>query len=386
MKIALVTGSAGDTHCGVGDYTYELAQHLALDAEVHLYFSKDHGPVNKPYEKLHSLFLHPLDGFSMLSLPSIKKELVNGQYDIVHIQYPSKGFGKSLLPGYLPENLAGMNSRSRIAVTLHEWSTSHPLRKLVIDQMIPRTDLFFVTNEAEMMAVSKRTKDRTIIAIPVGNVLDSQRELADVWNEAEGKPLIGWPEVQGPATREPWSIFHYGLPAKGKGFKKMLEALHVMREAGKKPILYLGGEFPEGSNLREHVLGLITEFELTDAVVRVGHIPQDKLAQFATRCMLGVFPFAEGFSSKRSSVASISHLELPLVVGHGSTEEHPYYAPDENNPTSLAVMLIDLLSGRLEKEWNEVIARQRDFARRFSFTNVASSHLDMYNKIRKLDT
>ncbi|MCB1216071.1 glycosyltransferase family 4 protein [bacterium] len=386
MKIALVTGSAGDTHCGVGDYTYELAQHLALDGEVHLYFSKDHGPVRRPFEKLHTLFLHPKDGFSMLNLPSFKKELVDGGYDIVHVQYPSKGFGKSLLPGYLPENLAGMNSRSRIAITLHEWTTSHPLRKLVIDQMIPRSDLIFVTNEAEMEAISRKSGSRMICALPVGNVLDSQRELADVWNAAEGQPLIGWPELEGPSTREPWSIFHYGLPAKGKGFRKLLEAMHVMREAGKQPILYLGGDFPEGSSLREHVLGLITEFNLTDAVVRVGHIPQDKLAQLATRCMLGVFQFAEGFSSKRSSVASISHLELPLVVGHGSTEEHPYFAPPENNATSLAVLLIDLLSGRLEKEWNEVITRQREFARRFSFANVASSHLDMYNKIRKLDT
>ena len=386
MKIALVTGSAGDTHCGVGDYTYELAQHLALDAEVHLYFDRNHGPVSKPFEKLHTLFLHPQDGFSMLRLPAFRKELVDGRYDIVHIQYPSRGFGKSLLPGYLPENLSGMNSRSRIALTLHEWSTSHPLRRVVIDQMFPKTDLFFTTNEAEMMAVSRKTGNKTIVAIPVGNVLDSQRELADVWNAAEGKQLIGWPAVEGPASREPWSIFHYGLPARGKGFKKLLEAMHVMREAGKQPQLYLGGDFPEGSSLREHVLDLITEFELQECVVRVGHIPREKLATLATRCMVGVFPFAEGFSSKRSSVASISHLELPLVVGHGSEEEHPYFAPHENNPTSLAVLLIDLLSGRLASHWDEVIKEQREFARRFSFANVASSHMDMYNKIRKLDT
>lgn len=386
MKIALVTGSAGDTHCGVGDYTYELAQHLALDAEVHLYFSKDHGPAREPFRKLHSLVLKPQDGFSMLNLPGLKRRLADGGYDIVHLQYPSRGFGNSLLPGYLPENLAGMNSRSRIAVTLHEWKTSHPLRKMVMDQMFPATDMFFVTNEAEMMAIAPKVGDKPIVAIPVGNVLDSQRELADIWNKAEGKPLIGWPELQGPATREPWSIFHYGLPAKGKGFGKLLEALKVIREAGREPILYLGGEFPEGSKLREHVLGLITEHELSDNVVRVGHIPQDRLAAFAQRCMVGVFPFEEGFSSKRSSIATISHLELPVVVGHGSSEEHPYYAPEENNAASLAVLLIDLLSGRLEREWVEVVGRQREYAKRFSFGSIAAGHLEMYNKIRELDT
>ena len=386
MKIALVTGSAGDTHCGVGDYTYELAQHLALDAQVHLYFDKDHGPARPPFEKLHSLFLHPQDGFSMLRLPAIKKELVNGAYDIVHIQYPSRGFGKSLLPGYLPENLAGMNSRSRIAVTLHEWKTSHPLRKVVMDQMFPTTDMFFVTNETEMNAITRKIRQKMVCAIAVGNVLDSQRELEDIWNTAEGRPLTGWPPIQGIADREPWSIFHYGLPAKGKGFRKLLEALHVMREAGKQPILYLGGEFPEGSKLREHVLELITEFNLSEAVVRVGHIPQHKLAAFAQRCCVGVFPFAEGFSSKRSSVATISHLELPIVVGYSSTEEHPYLVPMENTATSLAVLLIDLLTGRLEKEWDTLINAQREYAKRFSFNSIAASHMDMYKQLRKLDT
>ena len=322
----------------------------------------------------------------MFRLPAMKKELVSGAYDIVHIQYPSKGFGKSLLPGYLPENLAGMNSRSRIAVTLHEWSTSHPLRRMVMDQMFPTTDLFFVTNEAEMNSLARKTKQKTICAIPVGNVLDSQRVLADIWNAAEGQPLIGLPSIQGMAGREPWSIFHYGLPAKGKGFRKLLEAMHVMREAGKQPILYLGGEFEEGSKLREHVLELITEFKLSEAVVRVGHIPQDKLAGLAQRCCLGVFPFAEGFSSKRSSLASISHLELPLVVGHGSSEEHPYYAAGENTATSLAVLLIDLLSGRLAQDWDRQISAQRAYAKRFSFADIAASHLDMYHKLRKLDT
>jgi len=52
----------------VGDYVYELAQHLALDAQVDLYFDRQHAPVQPPYEKLTSLRMIPVSGYSMLGV------------------------------------------------------------------------------------------------------------------------------------------------------------------------------------------------------------------------------------------------------------------------------------------------------------------------------
>lgn len=381
----MITGSAGNEQCGVGDYAYELAQHLALDAEVHLFYAAGHGPTKPPFPRLTTFHLRELKGFSLLALRGLASELSGGGYDIVHLQYPSKGYGTSLGPAFLPQQLAGMNSRSRIVLTLHEWFTSHPLRKLVMDQMLPAADAVIVSNEREMTALAGRVHGRTAMTMPIGNVLRSQAELDAVWLAAEGRSAPELLPPSGPSGRVPYSIFHYGLPARGKGFSRLLDALKLTREVGRPAMLYLGGEFRPGEPLTEELLNKITELGLADAVVRLGHIPREELEATVQRYTLGAFPFDEGFSSKRSSIASISHCDLPLAVGGGSAEEHPYYAPNENTAAALSVLLVELFSGRLAQEWTEQVNRQRDYAARFSFTAITEAHIQLYQRLRRVD-
>lgn len=385
MNIALVSGSAGDTRCGVGDYAYELAQHLALDAEVHLYFDHHHGPARSPYDKLTTLHLHPVKGFSVFSLNKLTRELRQRNYDIVHVQYPSKGYGTSVGPGFLPQNLAGMKSRSRIVVTLHEWITSHPLRKMVMDQMLPSLDALIVTNEAEMKALVGKVSGKPVLSLPVGDILLSRTELEAVWLEAEGQTAPQLPPLNGLQQRVPFSVFHFGLPARGKGLERLLEALKLVRDAGVPAMLYLGGDFPPGEQRTEVLLNKITELELSEGVIRLGHLAFDGIELTALKFCLAAFPFDEGFSSKRSSLAALSHLELPLVVGAGSQEEHPYYCPSENTAAALSVLLLELFNGRLEQEWFAQVNKQREYGERFRFSRIAQAHLDLYQRLRKVD-
>lgn len=350
VKIALVSGSAGDTRCGVGDYAFELAQHLALDAEVTLYHAAGHGPAQPPYERLTTLELREVSGFSAITIGFLARSIAKEGYDIVHLQYPSKGYGSSVGPGFLPQRLAGMHSRSRVVVTLHEWCTSHPLRKMVMDQMLPSADLLIVTNEQELEGLVKRSGGKRTEVIPVGNVLASRRELDNVWRKHEGKELRKPEPPSGPGGRKPFALFHYGLPAKGKGLGRLLEAVKLVRDSGLDARLDLAGEFKPGTPLTDELLEQITRYELVEAVTKLGHLDREEVAAAAEKCCLGVFPFEEGYSSKRSSIAGLTQLDLPLVVGAGSREEHPFWAPEENTAASLAVLLVELFSGRLESE------------------------------------
>jgi glycosyltransferase involved in cell wall biosynthesis len=388
VKIAIISGSAGDGRCGVGDYAYELAQHLALDADVHLYFSQGHGPVDPPHPRLSTLQLHPINGFSLFVTGQITEEMRQGEFDVVHIQYPSKGYGTSLGPGFIPQNLSGMKSRSRLCVTLHEWSTSHPLRRLVMDQMLKAVDGALSTSALEMEAIAARLRrEQRVVAIPVGNVLRSRAELDAVFDEAQdgGPPMVAAPQAG--EGRVPFSLFHFGLPAKNKGLNRLLFALQLLREELKVPAqLFLAGDFPPGDPLTEELLAQITELGLSEGVVRLGYLEREELQRWAQKYMAGVFPFDEGYSSKRSSIAALSECDLPLVVGSGSVEEHPYYAPLSNSPEDLAKLLAELLQGQLQKAWNLQIERQREFARRFRFSNIAQQHLTFYKGLRKIDS
>lgn len=385
VKIALVSGSAGDTRCGVGDFVFELAQHLALDAEVTLYHAAGHGPAEPAYGRLTTLELREVSGFSAITIALLARKIAEEGYDIVHLQYPSKGFGSSVGPGFLPQRLAGMHSRSRVVVTLHEWRTSHPLRKMVMDQMLPSADLLVVTNEQELEGLVKRSGGKRTEVIPVGNVLASRRELENVWLRHEGEELHQPGPPSGPDGRKPFSMFHYGLPAKGKGLGRLLEAVKLVRDAGIDARLDLAGEFKPGSPLTGELLEQITRYELVEAVTKLGHIDRDGIAAAAEQCCLGVFPYDEGYSSKRSSIASLTQLDLPLVVGAGSKEEHPFWAPEENTAAALAVLLVELFSGGLAAEWTAQVERQREYGARFSFSRIARQHLDSYNELLKAD-
>lgn len=68
-----------------------------------------------------------------------------------------------------------------------------------------------------------------------------------------------------------------------------------------------------------------------------------------------------------------------------SKEEHPYYAPSANTAAALSVLLLELLHGRLEREWVEQVQRQREYAQRFSFSGIAQGHLALYRRVLKKD-
>jgi hypothetical protein len=371
----------------VGDYAFELAQHLALDADVHLFYSQTHGPTEPPDPRLKTLVLHPVGGYSLFAVGQITEELRHGDFDVVHIQYPGKGYGTSLGPGFIPQNLSGMKSRSRLCVTLHEWSTSHPLRRLVMDQMLKAVDAVLTTSPFEMESVATRARrDQRVYAIPVGNVLLSRAELDAVFDEQADGALPDPPASSGPDGRKPYSLFHFGLPARSKCLRRMLEALHILREnLGLPAHLFLAGDYSAGDAHTDELLALITEFELSEGVVKLGYLKRDEIQLWAEKYMLGVFPFEEGYSTKRSSIAALSEIDLPLSVGHGATEEHPYYAPEADSPEALAALWFDLLKGGLAEQWNAQVAKQREYGRRFRFSNIAQQHLTFYKGLRKID-
>jgi glycosyltransferase involved in cell wall biosynthesis len=285
----------------------------------------------------------------------------------------------------MPQRLAGMHSRSRVVVTLHEWRTSHPLRKMVMDQMLPSADLLIVTNEQELEGLVKRAGGKRTEVIPVGNILASRGELENVWLRHEGRDTIQPQPPSGPEGRKPYRLFHYGLPAKGKGLGRLLEAVKLVRDAGINAKLDLGGEFKPGQPLTDELLEQITRYELVESVTRLGHLQRAEVAKAAQQCCLGVFPYDEGYSSKRSSIASLTQLDLPLVVGAGSKEEHPFWVPEENTAAALAVLLVELLTGRLAEEWTAQVERQREYGERFSFARIARQHLDSYDELLKTD-
>jgi len=144
----MVTGSYPPDPCGVGDYTYNLVKRLRenfVDVEV-----------------LKT---------TRLSLKDLKK-IRNEHYDLIHVQYPSKGYGYKLFP-----QIYSLMSNS--VVTLHEFAEAHILRKISILPFSFCKSLIF-TSENELENTKKfypwiKNKSKVI---PIGsNIAESNESI-----------------------------------------------------------------------------------------------------------------------------------------------------------------------------------------------------------------
>ena len=105
MKVALLCGACPPGACGVGDYTVCLARALTE----------------------RGIEAHVISSVSWNLLGAIKRSAGPGslKFDVVHIQYPTVGFGGALSPQLL-------SLSQRCVITLHEASGAHILRKFAL--------------------------------------------------------------------------------------------------------------------------------------------------------------------------------------------------------------------------------------------------------------
>jgi glycosyltransferase involved in cell wall biosynthesis len=118
MRLMLVTGSFPPMHCGVGDYTHQLAMSLAEipgNAVALLTSSECAAHGDQPPS------LHLLPVMQSWRLSEMRKALaVMRQWapDVIHIQYPTQGYRGGWLAPMLP--LIGWLAGARIVQTWHE--------------------------------------------------------------------------------------------------------------------------------------------------------------------------------------------------------------------------------------------------------------------------
>lgn len=143
MRVLLITGSYPPMKCGVGDYSYNLANSLVVNPEIQVgvltsvsagQSAKSAGAEIFPVMRKWGLF----------EVFKAKEVIRRWSPDILHIQYPTQGYGKGLLPWLLP--MIGFLTGKKVVQTWHEGygKTSAPL--LFFKSIVP-SSLIFVRPE-----------------------------------------------------------------------------------------------------------------------------------------------------------------------------------------------------------------------------------------------
>jgi glycosyltransferase involved in cell wall biosynthesis len=140
MKVLFISGSYPPMKCGVGDYSNLLAKALSVDPEVQIgvLTSTSAGELGKT----DGINIFPvIIRWDLNEALKVIEVIRHWSPDIVHIQYPTQGYGKGLLPCLLP--MISWLMGKKIVQTWHEGFGLRDLVELLLKSIIP-SGLVFV--------------------------------------------------------------------------------------------------------------------------------------------------------------------------------------------------------------------------------------------------
>jgi glycosyltransferase involved in cell wall biosynthesis len=118
MRILLISGSLPPMKCGIGDYTAKLANALTQDGRTIVAVLTD-TEVGTGLADFEFELLAVSRGWKMKDAARIVRTARSWKPDVVHIQYPTQGYGHNYLPWLLPAMFRSMNIP--VVQTWHEY-------------------------------------------------------------------------------------------------------------------------------------------------------------------------------------------------------------------------------------------------------------------------
>ena len=139
MRVLLITSSYPPMRCGVGDYSHNLVEALAVDPEIHVgvLTSVSAGEMGKTGR----VEVYPvIKRWRLDEARKVVKTIRHWSPDIVHVQYPTQGDVKGLLPWLLP--MISFFMGKKVVQTWHEGYGRRDAPKLFLKSIVPSRLVF----------------------------------------------------------------------------------------------------------------------------------------------------------------------------------------------------------------------------------------------------
>jgi glycosyltransferase involved in cell wall biosynthesis len=334
MKVGIITGSYPPDVCGVGDYSNKLVRALEkVDIGVSVITHSD---------------------WRFKSLRCIINKLANGDQDLLHLQYPTAGYGYSVLPQLLCVLYP-------MVVTLHEFSQAHLLRKIaLLPFAIWAKRIVFTSHHEQQCAVTFFPWIRVITdVIPIGSNIPISSCKSD------------------PNKKE---IIYFGLIRLNKGLEKIvtlaeriadLKLPYVIRIIGNADLRHAG--YKEQLQLQTRNLPVVWETGLDD----------HEVADLLACATVAYLPFPDGVSERRGSLLAVLANGVPIVTTCGK-----HTSQELMNCVIFADGVEDVLRNitRLLEDDNyrdDIRQKGYRYMQKFSWGHIASQHVNLYQSLLK---
>lgn len=363
MKVAMITGSYPTYPCGVGDYTQRLSRELASQG-LHVHVITTDRPEIQPTadERLTVKKLVPSwklrHAFRLL--PCLKQI----GPDLIHVQYPTRGYKWHLLPNFLPLFCRLTLPTSTRVVTIHEFTIAHWLRKLGMTPLIFLSHLIILPDEREQKAVLRWfpwLKNRCKV-IPIGANID---------------PVVASENIQ-EVEDPPW-IVYFGFLTKSKDFMTLLYAFHHLLSKGVQCKLRLISELSRSD------YAMIKRLGIEHATTVTGYCSPEQLSRYIMQATVCVLPFVDGVSLRRGTFLTALQHGLPVVTTWGRNV--PQELVNFENVVMTPVGDDQAMSDAIVKLLREPDLRRKisnnaqKLGERFSWSDIALDHLEQYRSL-----
>ena len=332
-KVLMLTGSSWpEDACGVGLYTVELVaalQAAGFPAERLCYKEWDLGGTAK-----------------------LLKRLSREKDTLLHIQYPTFGYGHSLGP-----QLCSLIRPS--VVTLHEFSLAHILRKL---SLFP-----FTLRSPRLVMIAEYERQRLIRRMP--------------WAAPKIKIVhIGSNIVptQPASTAYLPRIYYHGLVMPRKGLEEWFALAQLAHERQTGWEFILVGKIPSAhASYAEELVQASSGWPVQWVLDRT----DEELAVLFAQGGIAYLPFVDGASDRRGSLKTVLAAGLPTITTE--SEQTPQnlrntvlFASDPRAAFDCARHLMESIQ---ERERLAIAALE--YARTFSWQSIAEAHIRLYEEL-----
>ena len=330
VKVAMLSGSWPPDRCGVGDYAERLSVALT-----------EHG--------VEVVRLGD-SGFGVASIPAINRRLADCGADILHIQYPTVGYGRSIAPALL----AALPGRWPVVATLHEFASFRSYRLPWFIPYARRADTVVFTNGVEHDAF--RTRLRSIRAhteiIPIGSNIPT----------GPGGP------------RKERSVCYFGLIMPGKGLEQVLELARLLVPKGFE-VTVIGSVPPHAAS---YGADLVNHLRSAGARIFLDEEPAGVAALLGGQSY-AFLPFPDGASDKRGSLlaAIVNGVRVVAPLGVGSSAPICDWIMPAQDAAEAARLLANLADG--VTAWTG--GTPGDRVTRYQWGSIAERHAALYSRV-----
>lgn len=354
MRVLLVTGSIPPMRCGVGDYSYSLAKALAVSPENHVgvLTSIPGGKMGKQ----DGIEIFPvINSWGLVDILKVIKIIQSWSPDIVHIQYPTQGYGNGFLPWLLP--MISFLMRKNVVQTWHEGYGRRTALKIFLKAIIP----------GGLVVVRPQYKDS----------LPSFLRWA-LWNKryvyirnASPFPKIFLDEKEKNNLRRKYLngqkrlIVFFGFVYPNKGAELLFETADPALDQ-----IVIAGEIVEGSCYRKKILELASAEPWTEKVTITGFLLPAAVAALLSIADAVVLPYRVGGGEWNTSIhAAILQGSFVITTSlnpNGYDEKHNVFYAKIDDVQNMRSAL-NTFSGRKRKydadidrdEWQQIADKHR---------------------------